>query len=237
MDCFRSALDQAGSARGTVVVIDVLRAFSTAAYAFGQGAPVIWLAGAVDEALALRDRIPGALVVGEVGGLPVPGFDFSNSPSELAGANLRGHPIIQRTSAGTQGVIRSPHGAEIWAASFCVAGATARALLAARPGSVTFVLTGLGDGLQGDEDAACADYLEALLRGRAPEPAPYLARVAASPSGRRFADPAEPDFPAADLDACMQLDRFNFALRAEVEAGRWRLRAMDHRTNVYDRAA
>ena len=45
------ALESAAEARGMVVVIDVLRAFTTAAYAFHLGAKEIRCVGSVDEAL------------------------------------------------------------------------------------------------------------------------------------------------------------------------------------------
>ena len=43
---------------GVYVVIDVIRAFSTAAFALGSGASRILLTGTVEEALELRGRFP-----------------------------------------------------------------------------------------------------------------------------------------------------------------------------------
>ncbi len=37
----------------------------------------------------------------------MPGFDFSNSPAELAEADLAGYDVVQRTSAGTRGVVEA----------------------------------------------------------------------------------------------------------------------------------
>jgi 2-phosphosulfolactate phosphatase len=220
-----------------VVVIDVLRAFSTAAYALAAGASDILLADTVAAALALRERFPGSLVMGEVGGLPVPGFDFGNSPTGLPsgdfspgggrGAPLAGCRLIQRTSAGTQGVLLSRSAGTLLAASFVVAAATVGFIRRAAPQQVTFVLTGLRPGGRGEEDAACADYLEACLRGPArglalapaPDPAPYLARARNSTVGQIFADPAQPDFPAGDLEACLAVDRFDFAMVVQRAQG------------------
>jgi phosphosulfolactate phosphohydrolase-like enzyme len=56
----------------------MLRAFSTAAYAFAAGVQDITIVSTVAEALDLRERSPGSLVMGEVDGLLVPGFNFSN---------------------------------------------------------------------------------------------------------------------------------------------------------------
>ena len=47
-------LEDCHTANGTVIVIDVLRAFSTAAYAFSLGAKEILLISTVEEALSLR---------------------------------------------------------------------------------------------------------------------------------------------------------------------------------------
>jgi 2-phosphosulfolactate phosphatase len=224
----RATLETCEQAEGLVVVIDVLRAFSTAAYAFGAGAAEILLAGSIEEALALRQRFPEALLMGEMGGRPVAGFDFSNSPAGLVGHDLSGRRLIQRTSAGTQGVVRSRRADEMLAGSLLVASATARCIQKAGPASVTFVVTGANaagwgdemvtnDSLWGDEDAALADYLEAVLSGLRPETAPYLQRVWDSPSGRIFTNPALPEFPAEDVGLCAQIDRFDFCLRIRRE--------------------
>jgi 2-phosphosulfolactate phosphatase len=215
----RATIETCGAAIGAVVVIDVIRAFTTAAFAFAASAREIVLASAVEEALALRTRFPGALVMGEVGGLPVEGFDFSNSPAELVGRDLGGRRLIQRTSAGTQGAVRSLRAEVLLVASFVCAGATARYLRHMAPASVTFVVTGIYPDHDGDEDAACADYIAALLRGETPDAAPFLRRVRDSAPGRMFADPARHEFPAEDLDYCTDVDRFDFAMLTERRDG------------------
>jgi 2-phosphosulfolactate phosphatase len=62
----------------------------------------------------------------------------------------------------------------------------------------------------GDEDHACADLIEALLRGDDPPRAPYATRVRQSSFGRRFG--VDPHLPQADLECCAAVDRFDFAL-------------------------
>ena len=98
-------LEGTSKIRGTAVVIDVLRAFTTAAYVFNAGTRSIQLVRTVEEALAIRHLQPGTLVMGEVGGLKPAGFDFGNSPTALLGLNLDGRHLVQRTGAGTQGAI------------------------------------------------------------------------------------------------------------------------------------
>jgi 2-phosphosulfolactate phosphatase len=208
----RADLESCHGVSGAAVVIDVIRAFTTAAYAFGAGAALITPVGTVEQALALRERLPGALAIGEERGLMPAGFDFGNSPAALLGRDLRGRRVIQRTSLGTQGLVRSTKASLILAASFANAAATARYLRRLAPASVTLVPTGLPP--EGAEDHACADYLEALLLGRLPDPAPFLERARLSYAGRMFYDPEvrRPGFDPADLECCLALDQFDFAL-------------------------
>ncbi|MEZ5256356.1 MAG: 2-phosphosulfolactate phosphatase [Ilumatobacteraceae bacterium] len=63
----------------------------------------MWLVAGVEGALALGASIPGALVMGEDRGRRPEGFTYPNSPVVLAGADLEGRTLVQRTSAGTQG--------------------------------------------------------------------------------------------------------------------------------------
>jgi 2-phosphosulfolactate phosphatase len=97
-----SLLEGAQRATGTVVIIDVFRAFTTAAVALTRGASKIIMVSDVEEALALRSSGIGDLCMGEVGGHKPADFDFGNSPFELAGAEVEAKTIIQRTSAGTR---------------------------------------------------------------------------------------------------------------------------------------
>lgn len=88
--------------RGAVVAVDVIRAFTTAAYAFAAGAREIFLVDSVDQALALKREHPRMVAMGEDHGRRPDGFDLSNSPVAVASADLVGRSMVQRTSAGTR---------------------------------------------------------------------------------------------------------------------------------------
>ena len=122
-----SLLEGATRATGTVVIIDVFRAFTTAAVALANGASKIVMVGTVEEALALRDPGSGHVCIGEVGGRAPDGFDFGNSPCEISGIHFRWRDIIQRTSAGTQGIAASK-AERLHAASVVTVEGTVRAL-------------------------------------------------------------------------------------------------------------
>ena len=127
---------------GAVVVIDVIRAFTTAAYAFGAGAAAIYLVATVEEALEFTAEHPDVLAMGENRGRRPEGFDFPNSPAAVSRADLRGRTLVQRTSAGTQGVVAATDATRLWAASLVCASATSRAVEASGLGEPSYVITG-----------------------------------------------------------------------------------------------
>ena len=119
-----SLLEGATRATGTVAVIDVFRAFTTAAVALSNGASSIVMVRTIEEGLALREAGIGEVCMGEVGGRTPGGFDFGNSPFEISTVHFHGKTIIQRTSAGTQGVVATSKAKRLYAASLVTAEAT-----------------------------------------------------------------------------------------------------------------
>jgi len=219
-------LETCHEATGMVIVIDVIRAFTNAAFAFSRGAKEIYPVSKVEDALKFKAEIPNSLVCGEVGGLPPEGFDFGNSPTQTDTLDLSGRVIVQRTGAGTQGIVRSVNASTMLAASLVVANATVTHIRKVSPETVTFVITGqIGDG-SGDEDLACAEYLEALLKGQRPDPAPYIDRVCRSRDALMHLDPNLPAFPRSDLDHCANIDAFDFVMQVTKENGRHVMRAV-----------
>lgn len=218
-------LDTCQEATGIVVVIDVLRAFTNAAFAFSRGAKEIHPVSTVEEALQIKSEIPDSLVCGEVRGLQPEGFDFGNSPTQTSTLDLSEKVIVQRTSAGTQGIIRSVNANIMLAASFVVASATVRYIRKVTSSSITFVLTGQRGIEIGDEDLACAEYLEALFKGNHPTRS-YTERVIHSHDAEKHLDPDFPEFPLSDLDHCTNIDAFNFAMLVTKENGRHIMRAV-----------
>jgi 2-phosphosulfolactate phosphatase len=197
-------------AEGTVVVIDVLRAFTVSAYALAGGATECRLVGEVSEALELQARLEGAVVSAEIEGLPVPGIEISNSPTMVSAADLRGRTLIQRTSSGTQCMIAAGAADRLFAGSLVVAAATARAVREAEPQVVTLVASGADRGHS--EDRACADYMEALLCGGGADLRALLQPLVSSERYREISSGGWPGFPPSDLELALTADRFDFAM-------------------------
>lgn len=195
------------------VVIDVMRAFTTAAWAFHRGADKIVLAADEAEALAVKAAHPGWLALKD--GAPASGFDLPNSPGRLRETGLTGRTVIQKTTAGTVGALAVVEAKVALCASFAVAGATARALTDTGADSVTFVATG-EDG-RATEDLACAEYLTRLLAGDHPDPAPYLHRARTSQAAADLRDGRRHGAHPADVELCLEADRFDFAMKLALE--------------------
>ena len=215
-----SLIAGAERAVGMVVIIDVFRAFTTAAVALANGATKIIIVGDVEEALRLRADGIGQVCMGEVGGRAPPGFDLGNSPFEASQADLKGRTIIQRTSAGTQGIVAARRATRLYAGSLLTASATTRAILKHSPSEVTLVAMGLEGARRSDEDELCAIHLRNLLQGRPGSRSGTRDVILAGPQIPDFGDPAKPHLHPGDLDIALDIDRYDFAVLVSNEDGR-----------------
>jgi 2-phosphosulfolactate phosphatase len=208
-----TGIEGARRARGTVVVIDVLRAFTVSAYALGGGARECRLVRTVDEVRELAARTPDSVMCAEENALPVQGIAISNSPTAIRDLELRGRILIQRSSAGTQ-VAAEVRGDDIFAASLVVATATAKACLAGRPETLTLLASA-----DHPEDHACATYIEEEILGRNPDLEALLQPLRETERYRKVMAGDWPGFPPTDIELAVQADRFDFAMRATRQPG------------------
>jgi 2-phosphosulfolactate phosphatase len=228
----KSMLGGAYQAEGVAVVIDVYRAFTSAALMAYLGAAKLILLADTEDVLRLK-REEGCLAVGEVDGRMVPGFDAGNSPHRIlaAGRDLfAGRTVAQRTTAGVAGAVAAAQTADvIILGSYLTAAATARYLqaLSPRPEVVTLVAMGCGGQEASPEDEACADYLEHLLTGRPYDHTSALQEVVAHEATKKFLRGDRAYYPPPDPIYCLQRDLFDFVLVAVQEGGRLVARRVD----------
>jgi 2-phosphosulfolactate phosphatase len=215
-----TGLEAARNAKGVVVVIDVLRSFTVSAYALAGGARECLLVTTVEDALELAEQIPDAAICAEENALPIPGIAISNSPTQVAAANMRGRTLIQRSTAGTPVIsaVRSDEG--IFAGSLVVASATAQACLSSRPDTVTLVASA-----DFPEDHACARFLEAAMRGTHIDLGPMLEPLRESERYKKVMAGRWPGFPPTDIDLALAVDQFDFAMPAVRSDGHFTLTA------------
>ncbi len=215
-----SLFDGARRSRGTVVVIDVLRAFTSASVAFARGAERIIMVAEVDEALDLRDRGEADLCMGEIDGRRPEGFDFGNSPFDLSSRDLRGKVIAQSTRAGTTGVAAAQGADRLYCGSLVNASATAAAVGRSRPERVTLVAMGAWGRTRSDEDEHCALYLRNLLEGRRPDQEAVRSLIMAGGESSKYHDPGQGQYHPQDLDLALRIDSVDFAIEVERRGGR-----------------
>lgn len=209
---------------GVVVAIDVIRAFTTAAYAFGAGASSILLVAEVDEAVQLARSIPGALAMGEDHGRRPDAFAFSNSPVQIARADVGGRTLVQRTSAGTRGLLAATDADRVFAASLVVASATARAAAAASADGAapTYVITGRFPDRpdRGTDDLLTAQLIERARTGQDLDLVATAAAVRDSDEAARTLALGGTDVDPDDIAFATEVDRFDFAMEAHRVGGR-----------------
>jgi 2-phosphosulfolactate phosphatase len=198
------------------VVVDVMRAFTVAAWAFDRGAEKVVLAGSLDEALTLKAGHPDWVTLKD--GPPAPGFDTVNSPALLRSMDLTGRTVVQKTTNGTVGVHAAEGASLLVCASFVVAEATARLLRARGGDGVTFVIT--GDHGRAEEDLSCAQYIAGRAAGAQTSAAEFVRRAAESRAAADLADGVRRGIAgvhADDVALCLEADRFPFAMVATRE--------------------
>ncbi|MFF1714022.1 2-phosphosulfolactate phosphatase [Streptomyces sp. NPDC058268] len=195
------------------VVVDVMRAFTVAAWGFARGAEKIVLAESLDEALSLKARHPDWLALKD--GPPAPGFDAVNSPGLLRSTDLGGRTVVQKTTAGTVGALAVKEASLVLCAGFVVAEATAEVLRTRECDSVTFVVT--GEEGHADEDLACAQYIARRTTEAGTDAAEFLRRAGKSRAAAELAEGVRQGVHPDDVALCLELDRFPFAMVATLE--------------------
>lgn len=175
----------------------------------------------MEEALACRSQNPGALLLGEVDGRPIPGFDLSNSPWEILRTPpglFAGRTVVQRTSSGVPGAILALQRAQVvFLGSYLNATTTAAAVKTLEPAEVHIVAMGREMNKPAAEDEWCARYLVSLLGG-----APYshlksLREILDSVETKKFLQGDQAHYPGEDPIVCLQRDVVEMALAARWE--------------------
>lgn len=129
--------------KSVAIVVDALRASATAAMLIDAGAEKIIVVREVEEALALKQALPDALLFGERGGLPPEGFDCGNSPANAPEA--RGRNVVFTTTTGAQRLIaaRDAHAVLMGTTVNAAAVAAAALALAGNERDVVLIPAGL----------------------------------------------------------------------------------------------
>jgi 2-phosphosulfolactate phosphatase len=161
----------------TGIVVDVLRATSTIVQALDAGYRTVYCCAEVEEARALKEELGDAVLGGERGGNPLPGFDLGNSPLEYL--SPQAEEVVITTTNGTRAVVGAAANCDhVLVGSMLNLDAVA-ATARGRGEDVEVVCAGLRGG-PSEDDAYCAGRIAALVGGEPTEAAERALELAAS---------------------------------------------------------
>jgi len=171
------------------VVIDVLRATSTATQALASGYRRVVVAESIEGALELRR--PGRVLAGERQGMKPPGFDQGNSPAEAT--ELRGEEFVLATTNGGPAIVAAARAAPRVILACLLNLEASIATLRHHEGEDILIGCSGTDGAVALEDVYVAGRLSAALPGDRTDAARVAEAVA-----RAFGTPLEALFASTD---------------------------------------
>lgn len=149
----------------TMVVIDVLRASTTIAFALDAGAKEVIPFLEVNEtrAAAVQRKDESPVLGGERDGLPIAGFDLGNSPTEYTPESVGGKTVLFTTTNGTRAMMACREAQRVLIGAFVNATAVVERLLDCD--RIGLVCAGTG-GKVGRDDVLFAGLLVDRLQHR-----------------------------------------------------------------------
>lgn len=181
----------------TAVVVDVLRASSTIAVAFGRGARSVHPVHSPEDARRTAEVLDDPLLVGERNRGSLDGF-VDNSPATLDKMDLSGREIVLTTTNGTRALLACRKARRVVPGGLVNASRLAERLAGER---VALVAAGW-EGEPAEDDAACCAFLAELLGGGTPDLDETLEELEASTSARKLREHGKGE----DVDICLSLD-------------------------------
>jgi 2-phosphosulfolactate phosphatase len=225
------------------IVVDTIRATTTALYALRQGYAEVVCCAEVDDALAAAEQIgASAILAGERECVRIEGFHLGNSPREFDAGQPLGDVLVLTTTNGTRAVLQAQADAPVVLvgalANLSATAAHAARLTRAGRGRVAVRCAGVRGAIALDDvytagrliDALAA-YLPEWPMGDAAELARASAAAFTSAYGALSASQSARDLVAADLTddvrVCAQVDAVDIVAVAEpLEGGRARISAI-----------
>lgn len=213
-------VEGARKAEGLAVIIDVFRAFSVACYVFQNGAQRIYPVSTVDEAITLRNENPSRILIGEVKGKRPEGFAYGNSPTQVQQVDFEGKQCVQRTGAGTQGIVNASRADIIITGSFVNAQAVIEYIKAKNPAVVSLVAMGHNGVRSADEDVLFAKYVKNALEGYPNNFDAIKQHLRGYESAQKFFNSELERAPEDDFHLSLSLDKVDFVLELQQDKDR-----------------
>jgi 2-phosphosulfolactate phosphatase len=201
------------------IVIDVIRAFTVSHIAFMRGVREIFLVNTVEEAFALKTQHAGYLLAGEIGALPIVGFDLDNSPHTFSTADLDGKSLVQKTTNGVKATLLALSAPTVFVTGLSNARKTALHVKQLASSIPNCRINIIASHPQDDDDLACAEYIQDQLVGRNSIPVEAIQnRIKNARSAKKFFDPEQPEFNEKDIAFCIREVDCDFVMQVDSNA-------------------
>jgi 2-phosphosulfolactate phosphatase len=198
-----------------VVVIDVLRAFTTACYVMKSNPKDYIIVPDIDSAHKLKKENSNCILMGERDGFNIPEFDYGNSPTEIKDMDFSNRTIVHTTTLGTRGVIKAlGYTKEVITGSFVNARAIVNFLKKENPNVVyLFSTNGLADN---NEDVMFARYIKGCFDDKPLDMNTIRENLTKNKPGNMYLVHPRTKDSKNDFFLSLELDRFNFILKAHL---------------------
>lgn len=199
-----------------VVVIDVLRAFTTACYIVDNNPKDYIIVSDIDTAHKLKKENPDYILIGERNGFNIPGFDYGNSPTEIKDLNFSNKTIVHTTTLGTKGIINAlKHTKKIITGSFVNAKAIINYIRKENPNNVYLFCS---DGrLNDNEDLMFAKYIKGYFENKPLDMCNIRSGLKKHESGINYLINPTTKYSKKDFFFALELDKFNLVLKAYLD--------------------
>jgi 2-phosphosulfolactate phosphatase len=199
-----------------VVVIDVFRAFSTAAYVLDRYPAYYIFAKKSDTISRIAVQYSQPLLIGKAEIGANLNYHIPNSPTRSLQIEVTGKNIFHRTEAGAKGVLLAKDADIILVASFVNSSATARYIRKFPKAKVIIMPMGHEGNTPTLEDSLCGQYIVALINGRLLNIKDFFSELKQG-SGKYFFGKDQSQYPSSDFNLCLDVNRFNFPICAYVK--------------------
>lgn len=193
-----------GKPSGTAILVDVYRSTSTIPVILSSGAKYILPTKTISEARELKKKYKDAVLIGERYGFRIPGFDYSNSPSDVRKVDLTGKIVIFTSTNGTLVLRKISSAGKVLTASFVNHSAT---LSQIDPESDIQIFASGRPDSNAPEDEIYANFLKSEILGGHPDRKEILDSVRGCSGSRRLKILGCAD----DIDAALEIDSVDFA--------------------------
>jgi 2-phosphosulfolactate phosphatase len=200
-----------------VVVIDVLRAFTTACYAMNNNPKDYIVTDDISLAYKMKKENHDCILIGERHGLKLPGFDYDSSPTDVKNVNFLNKTIIHTTTLGTRGIVNSlKHTKKVITGSFANAKAIINYIKKENPDFVYLFPT--DSSTDDNEDVMFAKYIKSCFEEKPLNVDSIRSKLLICPTGGFSFNRHNIKHVNEDFSLAFDSDKFNFVLKAYLKS-------------------